>query len=305
MSSDSKSPAVHDPGFKRVKSETLELPRKKAVEVASAHLQLPHSPTERDLDAKRLRELSERIKDGLLVPCCWATAEFEGTKYRMNGQHSSRALVDAAEHLPDIVAVHLDHFTTANAEGMGRLFRQFDARFSGRSKQDVSGAYQGLVRELAEIPRQKAKLGLEGVAWYERSVEKLPVPAGDELYAHFFRAQYHPFLRWIDKILTSKTKELWRPPIVGAMYHTFITSESGAQEFWVHVAKQDLPDDSDPRQFLDQELQRIKDDGAKGDRVAPAEFYAKCIKAWNAFRAGEKIRSLNVNTKKGLPPIAA
>jgi hypothetical protein len=293
------------PGFRRLKSETLQLSRDEGIAAAHDHLALPHSPTERSLDKSRVRYLVGQAKLGLWLPCHWGTVMFEGVKYRMNGQHSSDAMVEAGDDLPETIAIHLDHYTSENAHGMGLLFRQFDARISGRSKQDVSGAYQGLVREIADIPRKKAKLGLEGIGWFERSVERLPVPAGDDLYEAFFRAQYHPFLKWLDVILSIKTPELMRPPIVGAMYHTFITSESGAQDFWTHVAKQDLPDDSDARSVLSAELVRIKEDRGRVEKTAPAEFYAKCIKAWNAFRAGEKIRSLNVNTKKGLPPIAA
>src|SRR5262245_51739822 len=298
--------ATPDPGFKRVRSQTLELTREKAVEMANEHLALPHSPTEREFDKKRLGELIERIQRGWVVPFSWATADFQGTKYRMNGQHSSRAITESANHLPETVVIHLDHFSTQNADGMGRLFRQFDARFSQRSKQDISGAYQGLVRELADIPRKKAKLGLDGIAWFERAVEKVPVPSGDELYTLYFRAQFHPFLRWLDSILSVKTPELNYASIVGAMYATFLKSESGSQEFWSRVARpQELSDDSDARSVLSQELVKIREDRGKVEKTPPGELYAKCIKAWAAFRAGEQIRSLNVNVKKGFPPIAA
>ncbi len=91
----------------------------------------------------------------------------------------------------------------------------------------------------------------------------------------------------------------------GAIYERFITSESGAQEFWPHVAKNDLIDDQDPRSVLSQELVRIKEARSQGGAPGPGELYAKCVKAWNAFRTGEKIHSLNVNTKKGLPKMAA
>lgn len=292
--------------FRRVKSETLTLRREKAIQAARDHLALPESPTERELDPKRVRHLTDRIAGGVWLPCQWATVLFNGIKYRMNGQHSSHAMVDAGDKLPEEVAIHLDHYEADDSQAMAILFRQFDARFSGRSKQDVAGAYQGLIPELQSVPRTKAKLGMEGVAWYERAIEGLPVPGGDELYQLFFLPKYHPFLRWLDKILTIKTPELRRAPIIGAMYATFITSESGAQEFWTHAAKQDLADDMDPRAVLSAELVAIKEDPSSSDaKLTPADFYGKCIKAWNAYRAGEKIRSLKINVKKGLPEIAA
>lgn len=302
------APAPHDEaahgGFALASSRTLHVGRTEAISLAREHQMLPHSPTERDMDARRLASLVQRIKDGVWLPCCWATVVYDGVKYRMNGQHSSQAMLDAANDLPEKVAVHLDHYEVSCPEGMGQLFRQFDARFSGRTKQDVAGAYQGLVKALEGVSRRKGKLGIEGIAWYRRAIEGLPVASGDDLYAELMTPGHHPFLRWLDKILTVKTPELERAPIVGAAYATFITSESGAQDFWSHVAKNDLADDSDPRSVLSQELQRIREERG-ATPVTPADFYAKCVKAWNAHRNGDKIRTLNVNSKKGLPEVAA
>lgn len=296
---------VPEVGFRRLRSETMDLPRQSAIEAAQRHLSLPQSPTERSLEPKRVRELVERIKSGVWLPCCWATVKYGGSVYRMNGQHSSQAMLDATDYLPAALAIHLDHFEADSPDSMGLLFRQFDARMSSRSKQDVAGAYQGLVPNLADIPRPKAKLGVEGIAWYERVIEGLPVDAGDELYHSFFEVKYHKFLLWMHRVLNLKTPELLKPSVLAAMYGTYLRSESGSQEFWHHVAKADLPDDSDPRTFLSAEMVRLKEDRSGSKMPPPVEFYAKCVKAWNAFRAGDKVRSLNVNVKKGLPEIAA
>lgn len=291
--------------FRLVESVTLTVPRDRAVSMAHTHQTLPRSPTERELEPKRVTELVTRIKERLWLPCSWATVMYQGTKFRMNGQHSSQAILDAADLLPDRVAVHLDSYEADSPEGMGILFRQFDARFSGRSKQDIAGAYQGLVKALEGVSRRKGKLGIEGIGWYRRSIEGLPVPSGDDLYQEFMTPGHHAFLRWLDKILSIKTPELERAPVIGAMYATFIANETEAQNFWPHVAKSDLVDDTDPRAVLSTELVDFKTNRKKQETPTPAEFYAKCVKAWNAFRSGDKVRSLNVNTKKGLPEIAA
>lgn len=305
----SATPAANGkPLFRLVESVTKMLPRAEAVKAAEAHQSLPHSPTERELDAKRVKELSDRIKAFRWLPCQWATVQYRGTKFRMNGQHSSQAMLEHPDDLPETVAIHLDHFEAPDAEGMGVLFRQFDARFSARSKQDVSGAYQCLVDGLQGLSRKKAKLGIEGVGWYERVREGMPVASGDDLYQKLLSPAYHGFLKWLDKILVyGKTKELEKAPIIGTMYWTFITSESGAQEFWNHVAKDDLNDDTDPRGVLSKELTAAADPEKrkKGDPFKPVEYHALCVKAWNAFRGGDKIRTLSVNVKKGLPELAA
>src|SRR6185369_10592762 len=110
-----------------------------ALKWAQEHASLPHSACERDLDAKHVAELVERIRAGLWLPCCWSTVDYQGAKYRMNGQHSSHAMLEAGEFLGDKVVIHLDHYQADNPFGMGLLFRQFDARISSRSKLDISG----------------------------------------------------------------------------------------------------------------------------------------------------------------------
>jgi hypothetical protein len=292
--------------FRRKKSETILAARERAIALAQAHIDLPDSPTERELEARRINEIADRIKSGLLLPCCWATVLYDGIIFRMNGNHSAHAIVEAAEFLPPEIVIHLDHYEADDAEGMGVLFRQFDARFSGRTKQDVAGAYQGLAKPLAGISRSTAKIGIEAVAWYLRNREKVAVPSNDNLYQEFLRPVYHGFLRWLNSILYPKTPELRRLPVIAAMYATFIASESGAQEFWSHVAKGDLSDDTDPRLVLSADLVAAIDKDKKDkEPLPPIGIYAKCLKGWASFRNGDKVRSLNVNPKKVVVPDVA
>jgi hypothetical protein len=289
-------------GWKRIESETVVLNREKGREFAGRHNGLPQSPTERELNPDRVKKLKEAIAEGRAIPFNWALVRFVGKDYRMNGQHSSRAIMEFDGDLPDGLSVHLDKFQADTKQGMADLFRQFDARWSSRSKTDVSGAFQGLQEQVASCDRKKAQLAVEGVAWYRRNIEKVPVKSGDEVYDLFFEESLHSFVNWIDETLSVKTPEMKKSAITGAMYGTFITSESGAREFWDKVAMNNVADDSAPSAVLSAELVKSKEDKVP---LAPGICYAKCVKAWNAFREGEKIHSLNVNTKKGLPEIAA
>jgi hypothetical protein len=291
------------PHFRLIKSETISLTKGEALKWAQEHAGLPHSACERDLDAKHVKELVERIKAGLWLPCCWSTVDYERKKYRMNGQHSSNAMLEARESLGDNVVIHLDHYQADDAFGMGLLFRQFDARISSRSKLDISGAYQGLVPQLRDLNKKDCKLGMDGALWYRRNVEGLPVPSGDRASEQLLDRSFHPFLQWLDSILSLKTPELKQVGVVAAMYGTFTKSESGAEEFWRHVAKTDVVDDLEPSAVLSAELMKSIEE--KDQRLQVGVAYAKAVTAWNAYRTGKKVRSLPVNPKrKGLPDIA-
>ena len=306
------TPAVVEvpyPGFAFLSSENLALSREQAVEAAKEHLSLTHSPCERPLDRRRLKQLADRIKAGTWLPCCWATVLYEGVLHRMNGQHSSHAMVETAEYLPETVGIHLDRYKADDREGMALLFRQFDMQRSGRTPSDVAGAYQGLVPELGSLSRAKCKQGIEGVAWYLRAVCKEPTTEGDSFFDMLFLPIYYPFLRWFDKIMTSKTGEMEFDGVVGAMYATFVKGgESRSLEFWSHVAKQDLHDANDPRQFLGTLLLKIRDSKNTDHqiRTTQSEYYCRCIKAWNAFCFGQSIKNLDVAnpSKKGWPEVA-
>jgi hypothetical protein len=289
-------------GWKRVESETVILNRDKAREFAAKHNSLPHSPTEREFDPRRVTALKEAITSGRAIPFNWAMVRFGGKQYRMNGQHSSRAIVEFEGDLPESLVFHVDHYEAKEKAGMADLFRQFDARWSARSKSDVSGAFQGLNEEVASCSRKKAKLAIDGVAWYRRSIEKVPVQSGDEVYSLFFEDALFPFVKWVEEVLSVKTPEMERTAILAAMYATFIKTESGAREFWRAVALNNASDDSEPSAVLSLNLQQAKQDK---QQLAPGVYYQKCLKAWKAFREGEKIHSLNVNLKKGWLEVAA
>src|SRR5215469_842274 len=148
--------------FRLVKSETVPLTR----ELARQFRDLEPSPTERELSPSRLKMLKEKAVAKQLVTFHWSRARRGAHIWRMNGQHSSNMLCDLNGEFPDGLFVHLDDYEVDEMSGLALLFRQFDDRKSGRTVGDVAGAYQGLVPELAGVPRDIAKLGIEGIAWF-------------------------------------------------------------------------------------------------------------------------------------------
>lgn len=306
-----------DPLFVLLSSETLVLSREEGIKKAREHASLPSSPTERDKKRLQIKHLAEAMRNRCFLPCCWATVLHQGVVYRMNGQHSSSTILEVAEALPEALpeklVIHLDNYRADTPNGMGLLFRQFDARWSSRSTAEVAGAYQGLVTDLRGVKRETVKLGIEGVEWHSRCVETTPFPRGDDRFQHILNAVYQPFLCWLAGILNAKSPELMHEAIVAAMYATHIKSESLAQEFWYQVAKpQDMFNDNDPRNVLSRELVKIYEDKKESKKsrtrvtpVGPGDLFAKCIKAWNAWRSGKDISSLEVNARKGLPAVAA
>ena len=247
----------------------------------------------------------------------WALVHYDGRWLRMNGQHSSPAIVDFEEvfkrSLPDSLTFHVDSFEADTKEGMADLFQQYDPKWSSRSKADIAGAYQCLNADLAKCDRAKAKLAVEGVIWFRRRVEDIPVPGGDHQYQIFFNEALHPFVCEVDNILTVKTPELKDKPVLAAMYATHEQSESAFREFWRRVAEPDSTNPTHSTSVLsadlvaDLTLKTGTPADQKNDKpMSPGEMYAKCILAWNVFRKDPNgtVGALKWNSKKGFPKVA-
>jgi hypothetical protein len=285
--------------FTLVSSATIPLTRELAAEFAG----MAPSPTERDLSSSRLRELREKIDGGLAVPFNWATAELDGKQYRINGQHSSRLLNEANGSFPEGVTVHRDHYKCDNDDGLIMLFRQHDPRGSGRSPADVAGTYQGFEDDLHEVPKDLAKMAIEGIAWFLKEIEGNAPRKGDDRYTLFHDSDYHDFLLWVAGIFSVKTPEMRRQTVLSAMWGTVDLAEQDARDFWDEVARGGNPSNDDaPSSKLDAWLKAIKakDEKQVPHRLKAGAIYQGCIYAWNAFRRGDDLpKGIKADLSKG------
>jgi hypothetical protein len=285
------------PGFRLINSEVKTLSK----EFAEYFRDLEASPTERELNPSRLAHLRAKADAGQLITFGWATAKIGGKTIRMNGQHSSNMLCELNGSFPTDLKVHLDEYQVDTPDGLAILFRQFDDRKSGRSPSDVSGAYQGLHEALRNVPRAFAKIGVEGVSWYRREIDKTSNITADDRYVLFGEQALHGFLCWLGELFSIKTPELKRMTVVAAIYGTFTKNEREAQKFWGHVARGGVEyEDDAPATVLDAWLKAMAEDKRISEKLVPANYYQGCIYGWNAYREGRAISAIKYKTDKGL-----
>lgn len=282
--------------FSILKSEVVPL----TIDFAIKHRDLPGSPTEREINDGRIKYLTQQVKGGLAVPFNWATAALGDKIYRVNGQHSSKALAEMDGSLPSDLVAHYTHYKVEDLVDLARLFCQFDSRKSSRTTSDISGAFQGIHPDLAGIKKPIAKLGLEGYVWWAKHIEGISVPLGDEVYNLFGQPNLHPFLHFMSEIYSIKTPEMKKEPIAAALYTTFNLSQTDARKFWADVARGGTTDDSDPSTVLDAWLKEVKEDVDTVPDFKPGYLYQACIYGWNAFRDHKTLSSIRYDTKKGL-----
>lgn len=273
-------------------------------ELALQFRDMEASPTERDLDPRRVNHLKEKAQAGLLVSFNWATAQLGNRTLRMNGRHSSTMLTELNGEFPNDAVAHIDNYEVADENGLALLFRQFDDRKSGRTPADVSGAYQGLYEPLRGINKQLVKRGVEAVAWWRRTIEGVPAPSSDDVYSLMGETGLHEFLRWLPTIFNVKTREMEVVAVVAAMYATYNASTTGAHEFWSAVARNGIAyDDNAPATVLDEWLKKLKANEPKDadlhGAVGAGQYYQGCIYAWNAYRKNLSLNDIKFDKSKG------
>jgi hypothetical protein len=282
--------------FTLVSSEVQDL----TPNLAREFKEMKPTPTERLFDPVRVQNLKQKIEDGLAVPFQWATVTVKSTgdTFRANGQHSSTMLCEMDGKLPKGLKVHLDRYEVPDMHGAVVLFRQIDDRRSSRTAVDVAGVYQGVVHNLEKIDRKVAKLGVDGVGWWRRHIEGVPVLSGDGIYDLFNETGLHSFLLWLGETIEMKTPELKAAAIVAAMYATFISGEEQARKFWHDVARGGVEyEDGHPTTILDEWLKRAKADPDL--KLSPGNLYQGCIYAWNGARESKIIKDIKHDTRKG------
>ena len=285
-------------GFRLIGSETVPM----TPELAKAFKEMPGSPTERELNPRRVHHLLKKMEQGLAVPFNWADVVLNGKKYRINGQHSSDMLTQTQLNgaFPKSCIAHIDHYEADDINGLVTAFRQFDDRKSARTPIDVSGAYQNIHDELHEVPRSLGKLAIEGVNWHRGSVEGIDKLNGDDQYILFNNAEYHPFVVWFAGMLNgSKAPEVKLVPVVAATLSTFTADEKAATEFWADVRDGGREyEEQHPASILYDWLHRFK---AGEFSVKQPNLYQGAIYAWNAFRDGKlTIPQIKSDIRRGM-----
>jgi hypothetical protein len=290
--------------FTLLKSETLAMTSKLAIEIAS----MPGSDTERVLDEKRIDYLRGQVVAGLATPFNWVIAERpDGTRVRMNGNHSSNMLSKLDGDMPAGLTAVISVYKVEDRDGEVALFRQFDSRRSSRTIADIAGAFQGVIPELRSVPRVAAKKAIEGIAWHIKNIVGAPVAKGDDVYTLFHDPIYVEYIVWVGHMLSDKTRELQKAPVLAAIYATYDRDPEEAKMWWHQVARggEEFADKA-PSTVLDKWLQEER--APKPRRKAmlsDANFYQGCVFAWNAHRDGKEIiERINYDTKKGFFEVA-
>jgi hypothetical protein len=267
--------------FREIKSELLKLTPELANRIATMEAFIGERPAK----LGRLEFLKSKLADGIFHSPRWAVAILNGRAIRVNGQHSSRVLIENPALFPKNLTCNLQTFHCDTNEDLADLFQQFDAPESNRGERDRINASRSIHPELANVSTTTANVAAAGIAFaLADGVSKL----GSDARCRFL-GENVPFVLWIDGYVGQSL--LRRAPVVACMYRGWRASPEVATEFWNEVRDASNPDFRHATRTLNEFLLMLRGTGGirsgNMQKWGPRAVYVKCIHAWNAAQKNQ------------------
>jgi len=235
----------------------------------------------------RVAWLKHLIEEGLFFSPVWATADYAGKTFRVDGGHSSLALTeqaDAGRPFPKDAFAIIRRFECECETDFALLFSQFDNRKSLRTFADKLKPHllsEGLLDEIA--PSYAAPI-LRGITY---AIGKDTPDRIDEDARVALVHDFQDFILWARPYVAHRF--LARAGVTAAMLDTWTIDTAAATLFWDEVRLGSNPDINSPSRILANFLQNAKAETTKYKSAWDTRaFYAKCIHAWNAHCEGRR-----------------
>ncbi len=282
--------------------------------IARAWKDMQRFPHDREIQPSRMEYLKRSVASGEFRGSEWVSARCKetGLTYRLNGKHTSHALVDAFEggQVPQNVFALVRHYECDTMEDCARLYATFDAKQSARSRGDIIRGFANANPDFEVVPQSILGLIAAGMAyskWEQASQHKSVVE-------HAMLLIENPeFVLWASKLLqgdNKHTRHIKRKATIAAMTRTWFKNKEKANEFWTYIREDcDLPKNSPVRVLYRWLLSTSLNVGgatnATGKTVANArEMLARCIHSWNNWRKGVMTETLRYHRNSPIPQAA-
>lgn len=185
---------------------------------------------ERSLKRQRLKNLRREIRNGNAIAFRWAVAQYNGTKYRVNGQHTAHIFASNKMDIPAGTTVILEVYDCDSMDDVTRLWSQFDAPYSSRNRSENLENVFSTVPELQGLTVRITHLAASAVCFalvrHERTL------------SHHDKAELavkeKDFLVWCNRVFP-KPGPCYKLGILVAAFVTYRENPDRAEIFWSEV----------------------------------------------------------------------
>lgn len=266
------------------------------------------SAVERDVLSSRVQALYDAINADDTIPFRFTTAcignKVTAKTYRLNGQHSMKALERCTEEMikkANLMYIH-DHYIVKDKNALIDLFRKIDWSRSSRNSVDISGAYQGKQPSLNNVKKSFAQKATQGINHCSHLIDNVPLRHGVGVCELFNHKEYHPFIIFTGKILSIQKTGMRFYQTTGAMYAMHRVNVHKAKDFWQLIVSGGTDDKNHPTTKLAEYLTMFATI-RHSERPTERDFYNACIQAWNKYCEDKSLKEINVGKVKGFIPI--
>lgn len=239
------------------------------------------------------------------------TCDCKGKTYRMNGQHTCRAIMNMSKDFS--LNVRFLNYHARNDEEMRVLYSSID-RGAARTPGNIIVSLLAGNPEFLHIPHDTLRRIAEGLAFFfwpsghHRRLHDTNDRA--QLMTNEFKTPTLQIASIMNSLSKEASKHMRRSPVIAAMYATFrvaSSGERGAKAFWTAIAEGTDLKSGDPRLKLRDALMNngIADRGAsRNKKQIPTEsMFRWCCVAWNAWRRQEECRHLKAHLNAPRPKL--
>lgn len=264
---------------------------------------------QRNKSARHIQELAGKMMDGRFHVGSIALVHNGGT-IMADGQHQCYASVSCGKPFKaNLQEYYVEESDTK--EDIARVFSQFNVD-RARSRGDIAWIH-GCQIGMDQWPRRCVTLCNTAIGWIESGFGASATISLSKDDNATLLGKYRKHCQFVfDTCFASggKNLHLLRSPVVAAMIQTWTKSKGDAELFWSAVRDGDMLKSGEPAFVLRDFLMRSSvaigcgSRNNKTEQVGQREMYARCLVAWNAFRAKETRTTLRWNPKGPLPKVA-
>lgn len=257
---------------------------------------------ERTFKQKKVDYYLELLLNNEFAPCRFASAYCKEDKktYRVNGQHCSKMFVAAGELGKENLKgqkVYVEEYECETLADVAQLFGTFDSKEQARSSADITHAVSQTIDKVKDLDAKLVNLAVGAINYAMGPTNQ----GGGRHVTAAERANVlydcDNFVVWMKTTLgdkkTDDNRDLWRVPVIAAMFQTYQSNKNEAKTFWRAVRDETGEKPELPDRKLAKFLRSLPAAGGRGsgtpqaEKVVPKTIYGVSVTAWNMWKAGQ------------------
>lgn len=276
--------------WKLVNAKVVDMTKALAIELS----EMPSVKQERTLLQSRIALLEREFDAGRFKPFEWAVAILNGTKYRLNGQHTAHIFANGRKPHGKVL---VEEFECDSEQDLAALYSMFDSKTSARTKAHIVQTVTSSEPRFNSINKTIMASTINAL-----SCEKWGINVGGRV-GNYDKAALSldnvDFILWVADLFDSKPKMVFvRDGVIMAALAMYRENISKAYRFWEETLCATNPNPSSGTRKLREVLltsQCRTTRSTEKKTYSRDEFANVCLAAWKAWKENRNVTYLRAS----------